>query len=51
MFFSNPFLDFKRNIKKIKKALSLWSKETYGDIFQQLIIGEEISKIKEDLFE
>lgn len=31
---SNPFLDFKRKIKRIKKALSLWSKETYGDIFQ-----------------
>lgn len=48
---SNPFLDFKRKIKQIKKALSLWSRETYGDIFQQLIIREEIERIKEKLFE
>ncbi|KAK4737677.1 hypothetical protein R3W88_001374 [Solanum pinnatisectum] len=39
----NPFLEFKRNIKKIKKALTMWSRETYGDIFQQLIIREEIA--------
>lgn len=47
----NPFLDFKRKIKQVKKALSLWSKEVYGDIFQQLMIREEIAKIQERLFE
>lgn len=48
---SNPFLDFKRKIKKVKRALSIWSKETFGNIFQQLIIREEIARIKEKLFE
>lgn len=32
-------------------ALSIWSKETFGNIFQQLIIREEIARIKEKLFE
>lgn len=48
---SNPFLDFKRKIKKIKRAITLWSRITFGDIFQQLLIREEIAKIKEKLFE
>ncbi|KAH0758046.1 hypothetical protein KY290_021539 [Solanum tuberosum] len=29
----------------------MWSRQTYGDIFQQLIIREEIARIKEELFE
>ncbi|XP_047264042.1 uncharacterized protein LOC124896540 [Capsicum annuum] len=40
-----------RKIKQVKSALSLWSKEIFGDIFQQLLIREEIAKIKEKLFE
>ncbi|KAG5590910.1 hypothetical protein H5410_041424 [Solanum commersonii] len=28
-----PFQDFKRKTKKVKRALSLWSKETFGDKF------------------
>ncbi|KAG5631789.1 hypothetical protein H5410_003506 [Solanum commersonii] len=31
---SNPFLDFKRKIKKVKNALYISSKETFGNIFQ-----------------
>ncbi|XP_059292522.1 uncharacterized protein LOC132045978, partial [Lycium ferocissimum] len=38
-------------LKHIKKILSAWSKEVYGDIFKQLIIREEIVRIKEELFE
>ncbi|KAG5600130.1 hypothetical protein H5410_031500 [Solanum commersonii] len=37
---SNHFLNFKRKIKKVKRALSIWSGETFRDIFQQLIIRE-----------
>lgn len=48
---NNPFLDFKRKIKKIKKVLTIWSRKIYGDIFQQLIISEEIARIKDQLFE
>jgi len=44
-------LNFKLKIKKVKTALTSWSRETFGDIFQQLIIREEIARIKEKLFE
>ncbi|XP_060190651.1 uncharacterized protein LOC132619914 [Lycium barbarum] len=47
----NPFMLFKQKLKHIKKILSAWSKEVYGDIFKQLIIREEIVRIKEELFE
>ncbi|KAH0706440.1 hypothetical protein KY289_011516 [Solanum tuberosum] len=39
------------NIRRIKTALSKWNKETYGDIFKQLVIREDIIKVKEQLFE
>ncbi|KAH0714862.1 hypothetical protein KY284_007767 [Solanum tuberosum] len=50
-FTNNPFLDYKRKIKQVKKAFTIWSRQTYGDIFQQLLIREEIAKLKEKLFE
>ncbi|KAG5610650.1 hypothetical protein H5410_021931 [Solanum commersonii] len=50
-FANNPFLDYKRKIKHVKKALTIWSRQTYGDIFPQLLIKEEIAKLKEKLFE
>ncbi|XP_060210793.1 uncharacterized protein LOC132637772 [Lycium barbarum] len=45
------FLSFKLKMKKLKVALSTWSKATFGDIFKQLVIREDIVKIKEHLFE
>lgn len=42
---------FNQKIKNVTKALSNWSKNTYGDIFKQLIIREEVVKLKEQLFE
>ncbi|XP_049391503.1 uncharacterized protein LOC125855893 [Solanum stenotomum] len=50
-FTNNRFLDYKRKIKQVKKALTIWSRQTYEDIFQQLLIREEIAKLKEKLFE
>ncbi|XP_059291461.1 uncharacterized protein LOC132044942 [Lycium ferocissimum] len=47
----NPFMLFKQKLKHTKKILSAWSKEVYGEIFKQLIIREEIVRIKEELFE
>ncbi|XP_060210626.1 uncharacterized protein LOC132637573 [Lycium barbarum] len=47
----DAFLSFKLKMKKLKTALSPWSKTTFGDIFKQLVIREEIVKIKEQLFE
>ncbi|KAG5585007.1 hypothetical protein H5410_045441 [Solanum commersonii] len=48
---ADPFLDIKKKIKNIKHGLSVWSRSTFGDIFQQLIIREEIARLKEKLFE
>lgn len=41
------FITFKENMT----ALTKWSKESYGDIFKQLIIREDTVRIKEKLFE
>ncbi|XP_060202715.1 uncharacterized protein LOC132631129 [Lycium barbarum] len=38
-------------IKIVKGALSAWSRLAFGDIFKQLIIKEDIVRIKEQLFE
>ncbi|KAH0689218.1 hypothetical protein KY289_016576 [Solanum tuberosum] len=38
-------------MKNLKKALCKWSRETYGDIFKELIVREEVVKVKEQLFE
>ncbi|XP_070035247.1 uncharacterized protein [Nicotiana tomentosiformis] len=43
--------NFKDVLKRVKVALSKWSKETYGDIFKQLKIREDIVRVKEMLFE
>ncbi|KAG5610699.1 hypothetical protein H5410_021980 [Solanum commersonii] len=45
------FIAFKENIKRVKIGLTRWSKDTYGDIFKQLIITEDIMRIKDKLFE
>ncbi|XP_060190580.1 uncharacterized protein LOC132619813 [Lycium barbarum] len=48
----DPFISFKINLKRLKGVLSRWSREVYGDdIFKQLVIGEEIVRMKEELFE
>ncbi|XP_070039118.1 uncharacterized protein [Nicotiana tomentosiformis] len=39
------------NIKRVKAALSKWSRETFGDIFKKLAIVEDIVRVKEMLFE
>lgn len=46
----NPFLMFKENIRRIKTTLTKCSKETNGDIFQQLVIREDIVKVKKQLY-
>ncbi|XP_060210587.1 uncharacterized protein LOC132637527 [Lycium barbarum] len=45
------FINFKSKMKKLKGVLSKWSREVFGDIFKQLIIREEIVRLKEQLFE
>ncbi|XP_059306203.1 uncharacterized protein LOC132057591 [Lycium ferocissimum] len=34
-------------MKRVKKALASWSKETYGNIFQQISTLEDVIKVKE----
>ncbi|XP_070035101.1 uncharacterized protein [Nicotiana tomentosiformis] len=46
-FIGDPFLMFKQNIKRVKAALSKCSRETFGDIFKQLAILEDIVRVKE----
>ncbi|XP_070013359.1 uncharacterized protein [Nicotiana sylvestris] len=50
-FIGDSFLMFKHKLKKVKAALSKWSKDNFGDIFKQLAILEDIVKVKEMLFE
>ncbi|XP_070007332.1 uncharacterized protein [Nicotiana sylvestris] len=50
-FIGDPFLMFKQKLKRVKAALSKWSRETFGDIFKQLAIFEDIVRVKEMLFE
>ncbi|KAH0721346.1 hypothetical protein KY290_006336 [Solanum tuberosum] len=46
-FVGNPFVEFQAKLKKIKKALSAWSRTVYGDIFQQIATIEDVIKVKE----
>lgn len=50
-FIGDPFLMFKQKLKRVKIALSKWSKLTYRDIFKQLAIREDVVRIKEMMFE
>ncbi|XP_060178276.1 uncharacterized protein LOC132608235 [Lycium barbarum] len=50
-FMGSPYLAFKHKLKNLKGALAKWSRETCGNIFEQLIIREEVVKVKEQFFE
>ncbi|XP_060190596.1 uncharacterized protein LOC132619837 [Lycium barbarum] len=44
-FEGNPFTKFHHKLKKVKDALRIWSKNTYGNIFQQIASLEEKSRL------
>ncbi|XP_075083474.1 uncharacterized protein LOC142167215 [Nicotiana tabacum] len=50
-FATNPFILFNHKLKKLKRALSVWNKATYGDIFQKIARLEELVLIHEAQFE
>ncbi|XP_070015222.1 uncharacterized protein [Nicotiana sylvestris] len=50
-FSANPYILFNHKLKKLKKALSLWSKATFGDIFQKIASMEEVVLVHEAEFE
>ncbi|XP_070039229.1 uncharacterized protein LOC142177090 [Nicotiana tabacum] len=50
-FSVNPYIIFNYKLKKLKKALTTWSKATYGDIFQKIVSLEEVFMVHEAQFE
>ncbi|XP_075078217.1 uncharacterized protein LOC142164292 [Nicotiana tabacum] len=50
-FSANPFCIFNYKLKKLKQALSTWSRATYGDIFQKIANLEEVVLVHERQFE
>nr|XP_009798563.1 PREDICTED: uncharacterized protein LOC104244775 [Nicotiana sylvestris] len=50
-FSANHFCIFNYKLKKLKKALSTWSRATYGDIFQKIASLEEVVLVHERQFE
>ncbi|XP_060200225.1 uncharacterized protein LOC132628463 [Lycium barbarum] len=47
----NAFMIFSSKLKNMRKALSQWSRATFGDIFQKISNLEEVIKAHEGLFE
>ncbi|XP_075074578.1 uncharacterized protein LOC142162156 [Nicotiana tabacum] len=50
-FHASPFILFNHKMKKLKKALTVWSRATFGDIFQRLASLEEVLQVHETQFE
>ncbi|XP_075088118.1 uncharacterized protein LOC107829005 [Nicotiana tabacum] len=50
-FSANPYILFNHKLKKLKKALSLWSTSTFGDILQKIASMEEVVMVHEAEFE
>ena len=46
-FVGNPFIEFRAKRKRVKKALSSWTRSAYGNIFQQISTIEDVIKVKE----
>uniref|UniRef100_A0A0V0GZX8 Putative ovule protein n=1 Tax=Solanum chacoense TaxID=4108 RepID=A0A0V0GZX8_SOLCH len=50
-FEGDPFSLFHHKLKKVKKALTQWSKMTFKNIFQEIATLEEVIKVHEAQFE
>lgn len=50
-FMGSPFLMLHAKLKKVKSALVIWSKQEFGNIFNQIATLEDIVKVKEAQFE
>ncbi|XP_059292365.1 uncharacterized protein LOC132045804 [Lycium ferocissimum] len=50
-FMANPFILFHHKMKKVKAALMAWSKNTYGNIFQEIESLEDVIKVHEEQYE
>lgn len=49
-FSKNSFAVFHFKMKRLKKALAQWSRETFGNIFQEIATFEEVIKVIEEKF-
>jgi len=50
-FVGSPFMEIQSKLKRVKRALGMWSKEVFGNIFQQIATLEDMIRIKENQFE
>lgn len=50
-FSANPFIIFNHKLKKLKRALLVWSKATYENIFQKVASLEEVVLVHKAQFE
>ncbi|XP_019230679.1 PREDICTED: uncharacterized protein LOC109211586 [Nicotiana attenuata] len=50
-FSASPYILFNHKLKKLKKVLSGWSRDTFGDIFQKIASLEEVVRVHEAEFE
>ncbi|KAH0699011.1 hypothetical protein KY284_013226 [Solanum tuberosum] len=50
-FEGDPFSLFHHKLRRVKKALTEWSRDTFGNIFQEIITFEEVIKVHEAQFE
>lgn len=46
-FVGCPFLEFHAKLKRVKRALIKWSREVFGNIFQEIATIEDVIKVKE----
>lgn len=49
-FEGSPFIEIPGKLKKVRKALSIWSKQVYGNIFLKVATPEDIIRVKEAQF-
>ncbi|KAH0712322.1 hypothetical protein KY289_008281 [Solanum tuberosum] len=47
----SPFFVVHQKLRNLKRALSQWSKETYGNIFEKIAAPKDIFKVKEQQME
>lgn len=50
-FEGDPFSVFHHKLKKVKKVLTQWSRDSFGNIFQEIVTLEEVIKTHETQFE
>lgn len=48
---SDLLFNFRNKLKKVSRALSKWSRDTYADIFKQIATLEEVVQVHEKKFE